>query len=956
MKTINIQTAVRQIAEGQTSSNDQPFFLIVGAGVSCPQVPLASKIVKDLRGSARVLIPSAADPMDEYSQVLEAVKPNPEQRRRYFEELIVGKRIPTACLSIAYLLYEKKFDTLITPNFDDFVTRALRLFDTTPLVYDRRESLQLVNWENKRTQLVHVHGTYRDYDILNLKGEIRENKGITSQLTALLRNRSPVVLGYAGWPGDVIMAALRSRLQPNKLRYNLYWFCHTAASAERLPPWLKNHPNVFFIIPSGNQQGESLDASKVTRLLLDAFGLSQVPPLATDPLKSFRVSLPQDPEAGEWCNLFVFSQRMRGFYPNRDALSRVFHPVQVMANARPGSCITSAGRTLRGWASCYQEIAWFARERNLSFEFLLSDESTVKDLEEGQQAEVRRDRGQALARFMELQRILGDKCKVWETAHLIIDGLTIAEIGRSFIGDESDDTSVSPHKLICQFDINAAQGPNKPTLVLACTCGITSGQRDPYCTVHGLLSRTHQLIKGSRALSESAGSQAELVASLQEQGLAVRRNAPEKYVPHLRGVFDSIKDPKKAVPPPVCIQTNVWAGCDTFCRMCDHWKDSESNLPLDSWKKIFENLAKIGIRTLVVSGGEPLARPDIDRLLHYIRDLRKHFGGSYEAPLLRVGLLTSGLIEGDVERHQKVCAAIRECVDWVSVSIDGTESIDRRIRNPRDSFLPRARCLEQFCASIRGADSLRLAATVTLQKENVESGDIKKMTAGLRDTCEFIKSLGIENVNFKLATGGKDSLAKAPAFLVDQKTVELFFKSLCFEAIANEKGNNLDYLRRCFAGRVFDASDVSNGTPIKSYYTNHPMRCFSPFVFSVIDASGKVYPCCHLYRDNHGNDPRSAEYRKTHCLGNLAPDFDFLRVWHGGDYSREREMLKKIDPNNPDFLPCGECTRHVQVNYTLNSFQRVFEHDPDDFDRWCKRQMEDPDKDLLGNSSSLVWF
>ena len=220
-KTIDMQTAVRQIAEGQTGSNDQPFFLIVGAGVSCPEVPLASRIVQDLRSSARAHIRRVDDPMDDYSNVLAAVKPNPEQRRKYFEKLIVGKRIPPACLSIAYLLYEKKFDTLITPNFDDFVTRALRLFDTTPQVYDRRESIKVANWENKRTQLVHVHGTYRDYDILNLKGEIKENKGITSQLAALLRNRSPVVLGYAGWSGDVIMAALKERLPQAPQAYGI---------------------------------------------------------------------------------------------------------------------------------------------------------------------------------------------------------------------------------------------------------------------------------------------------------------------------------------------------------------------------------------------------------------------------------------------------------------------------------------------------------------------------------------------------------------------------------------------------------------------------------------------------------------------------------------------------------------------------------------------------------------
>lgn len=67
-------------------------------------------------------------------------------------------------------------------------------------------------------------------------------------LDRILFDRSPLVIGYSGWEGDVVMAALKRRLM-TPLRYNLYWFCFRRADLDALPPWLKEHGNVRFIAP-----------------------------------------------------------------------------------------------------------------------------------------------------------------------------------------------------------------------------------------------------------------------------------------------------------------------------------------------------------------------------------------------------------------------------------------------------------------------------------------------------------------------------------------------------------------------------------------------------------------------------------------------------------------------------------------------------------------------------------
>ena len=89
---------------------------------------------------------------------------------------------------------------------------------------------------------------------------------------------------------------------------------------------------------------------------------------------------------------------------------------------------------------------------------------------------------------------------------------------------------------------------------------------------------------------------------------------------------------------------------------------------------------------------------------------------------------------------------------------------------------------------------------------------------------------------------------------------------------------------------------------------------------------GTVYPCCHLYRDNHGADPSSAGFRSCHALGNVARA-SFASIWKGERYDFKRRQLTGIRPAG-DFTPCGECTRFCQHNLALNVLYREFRENP----------------------------
>ena len=186
-------------------------------------------------------------------------------------KLIEGKAISQANFRLAHVLLEKSITNLvITPNFDDFVSRALALFGKQHIVCDHPRTVERIDPEQDDIQIVHVHGSYWFYDCCNLRGELEQRAESSSQTTQtmaflldnILSHRSPIVLGYGGWEGDVIMGALRRRLQ-SRLPYNVYWFCYKRSHLEQLPQWLKISPDVHFVVPPVEVENKELSVLSV---------------------------------------------------------------------------------------------------------------------------------------------------------------------------------------------------------------------------------------------------------------------------------------------------------------------------------------------------------------------------------------------------------------------------------------------------------------------------------------------------------------------------------------------------------------------------------------------------------------------------------------------------------------------------------------------------------------------
>lgn len=319
-KLIDIHTAVdhiHQACTAPTPAASPPFFFMVGAGISAPNVPLAGEIIEECRRQAYTLgrdsPANRTDPIGRYSHWFQQALPQPIQRQQFLRGLVESTAITPATFRLAHLLQSRRSATVVvTTNFDDLLSKALNLLGQPHIACDHPATTQRINPEGPDIQIIHVHGTYWFYDCCNLDEEILERAsqsktphGMAALLDRMLASRSPLVVGYSGWPGDVFMSALERRLHTS-LPYNMYWFCHTRSALNDLPVFLIDHPNVVFVVPSQ----EELAPDAVSRR--PAFPTGRRISMPAQELASIAEPLPERPSATLEA-LQVFDALLRAF-------------------------------------------------------------------------------------------------------------------------------------------------------------------------------------------------------------------------------------------------------------------------------------------------------------------------------------------------------------------------------------------------------------------------------------------------------------------------------------------------------------------------------------------------------------------------------------------------------------------------------------------------------------------
>jgi MoaA/NifB/PqqE/SkfB family radical SAM enzyme len=269
------------------------------------------------------------------------------------------------------------------------------------------------------------------------------------------------------------------------------------------------------------------------------------------------------------------------------------------------------------------------------------------------------------------------------------------------------------------------------------------------------------------------------------------------------------------------------ARCNSRCVSCDWWRsDGAGDLSLDEIARLAAELPRFGTRVVVLTGGEPLVRPDVMR----VADL-------FRAQGLTLQLLTSGLA---LAKH---AAEIAARFQTVTVSLDGhTSELYRAIRG-----VDGLGAVEEGVRKLRGlAPAVGIWARATLHRHNFRH---------LPDLIAKSRAMGLDQISFLAADVDAGSAAfnrqpglprvaddgGAPAGLLLAADEVREFDAIV-EAVIRTHARDFE------AQRI--APDPEGMRRLVRYYRAHlgqgsftaPL-CNAPWASVFIEADGAVRPC-----------------------------------------------------------------------------------------------------------------
>lgn len=181
----------------------------------------------------------------------------------------------------------------------------------------------------------------------------------------------------------------------------------------------------------------------------------------------------------------------------------------------------------------------------------------------------------------------------------------------------------------------------------------------------------------------------------------------------------------------------VWLStnqCNARCLHCSSNSTIRTNDELTEYEalNLIDQLIEAGVIDLAISGGEPLMRPDISRIISYARDRG-----------LMVGLGSNGWKLTRQQAHSLASARLNR----LQISLDGLRSSHDALRDWPGLF-------KEVLASIKVTQDMGLCVHVccTINKYNANE---------LSEFADFISGIGVRRINFSryVPTGrGNDSL------------------------------------------------------------------------------------------------------------------------------------------------------------------------------------------------------
>jgi MoaA/NifB/PqqE/SkfB family radical SAM enzyme len=339
------------------------------------------------------------------------------------------------------------------------------------------------------------------------------------------------------------------------------------------------------------------------------------------------------------------------------------------------------------------------------------------------------------------------------------------------------------------------------------------------------------------------------------------RNALEDFLPKYKEQVCLAYEQDRPLAKPAYVLLKVTNRCNSGCAYCNHSIYAQPRLerrdaPAGSFQKVIRQAAQLGVRSINLSGGEPLLRPDLAMLVSCIRELQ----------LVSI-LLTNGL-----DLPERWVELGNAGLNYIILSLDSLNP-DRYRRQRGASFEQAWRGVE---AAMRWRDKFPPAAlhvTTVVTRENL--AELPTMVGKLA-----AYGIGVQFSPYHhFDPGAPDSCTPRDRSLVREAMNELISMRESGFPVANSRA----YLEH------FELFFEQPGA-LPQWY-----RCYAAHVGVFVDAELNVRPCWSW---------------SLPIIGNLRQG-DLKNIWHSPLFNEQRAKVRKLECSRCWLL----CTAELSIRF-----------------------------------------
>ncbi len=273
---------------------------------------------------------------------------------------------------------------------------------------------------------------------------------------------------------------------------------------------------------------------------------------------------------------------------------------------------------------------------------------------------------------------------------------------------------------------------------------------------------------------------------------------------------------------------NVHENCNCRCVMCDIWQREDGReLDLARLAGQRESIQRLGVRQVVLTGGEPLLHRNFEGLCLFLRDCG-----------VRTTLLTTGLL---LAKRAEIVSSL---IDEIIVSLDGPEEVHDQVRRVKGAF----HLIETGVHEIRKRQpALSIHARSTVQKAN---------HACLRQTVASARRLSFDSISFLAADVTSQAFnrqliwpgARQGQVVLTPPEVQILEREI--EALIEENATDID-ARYIVESREKLRHLVRRFREQLGELPPRAPLCNAPWVSTVMEVDGSIRPC--FFHDKVGN-------------------------------------------------------------------------------------------------------